>query len=171
MGRIAGPYIDSSNVYHGFLRNPNGQITEWEPPGAGQGPNLIVHVNTINPQGWIVGTYEDVHQRYHAFARRTDGSFIEYEVQGAGTGALQGTTAFDINSERTIIGSFIDDKYVWQGYERAFPNGTITKFDVAGAGKGNGDGTYPPSIDPAGVKIAGFYLDAGYVSHGFLRLP
>src|SRR6266478_3443825 len=37
-GAIAGYYIDSSNVKHGFLRDTNGVITTFDAPGAGTGP-------------------------------------------------------------------------------------------------------------------------------------
>ena len=37
-GLIAGYYIDSSNVSHGFLRSPNGSFTTFDPPGAGTRP-------------------------------------------------------------------------------------------------------------------------------------
>ncbi len=47
-------------------------------------------------------------------------------------------------------------------------DGTITKFDVPGAGTGAGQGTIPEGIDLAGV-IAGNYVDASGVNHGFVR--
>ena len=46
----------------------------------------------------------------------------------------------------------------------------ITTFDAPGAGTGPFQGTFPLSINPAGV-IAGTYIDSGFVAHGFLRTP
>src|SRR4029453_9026399 len=37
-GEIAGHYIDSGGVGHGFLRDENGAITTFDAPGAGTGP-------------------------------------------------------------------------------------------------------------------------------------
>jgi len=50
------------------------------------------------------------------------------------------------------------------------PNGKITEFDVPGAGKTYSESEDPLEINPAGV-IAGFFVDARNVYHGFLRLP
>lgn len=48
-------------------------------------------------------------------------------------------------------------------------SGTITKFNVPGAGTGAGQGTEPENINTAG-DTTGQYLDSGGVNHGFLRL-
>jgi hypothetical protein len=45
---------------------------------------------------------------------------------------------------------------------------TLTTFDASGAGSGDYQGTYAWSIDAAGV-IAGYYFDASFVAHGFVR--
>ena len=44
-GLIAGYYIDTNNVSHGFLRSPNGSLTKFDPPGVGTAPGqgTIVH--------------------------------------------------------------------------------------------------------------------------------
>src|SRR5258706_7077166 len=46
--------------------------------------------------------------------------------------------------------------------------GTIVTFDVTGAGKLFGQGTYPQSINERG-DLAGFWVDANEVQHGFIR--
>jgi hypothetical protein len=48
------------------------------------------------------------------------------------------------------------------------PKPTFTTFDAPGAGTGANQGTFPGNINPAGT-IAGYYLDASKVYHGFLR--
>ena len=45
---------------------------------------------------------------------------------------------------------------------------TITTFDAPGAGTGAGQGTTGEAINAAGA-IAGIYIDASNVYHGFLR--
>lgn len=48
--------------------------------------------------------------------------------------------------------------------------GTFTTFDAPGAGTAGGDGTLPFAINPAG-DITGYYIDANFVAHGFVRAP
>jgi len=52
----------------------------------------------------------------------------------------------------------------------ALRTGAITTFDVPGAGTGPGQGTFAGNINPA-EAIAGRYVDASDVAHGFLRAP
>lgn len=46
--------------------------------------------------------------------------------------------------------------------------GTFTTFDAPGAGTGLNQGTFPVAINPAGA-VTGYYYDANFVIHGFLR--
>jgi hypothetical protein len=39
LGVIAGQYEDAQNVYHGFVREPDGKITPFDAPGAGKAAN------------------------------------------------------------------------------------------------------------------------------------
>ena len=54
----------------------------------------------------------------------------------------------------------------------AFPQdddkATIITFDAPGAGTGSGLGTFPLSINSTGA-ITGYYTDANFLDHGFLR--
>jgi hypothetical protein len=49
-------------------------------------------------------------------------------------------------------------------------DGTITTFDVSGAGTGPNQGTIAADINPDGA-IAGYFMDASNVAHGFVRAP
>ena len=53
------------------------------------------------------------------------------------------------------------------GFLRA-RDGSITTYDVPGAGKGFFQGTFDLNVNPAGV-IAGYYVDESNAHHGFLR--
>ncbi len=46
--------------------------------------------------------------------------------------------------------------------------GTFIEFDAPGAGTGFGQGTFPFAINPVGT-IVGYYNDASYIGHGFVR--
>jgi hypothetical protein len=92
-------------------------------------------------------------------------TFITIDVPGA-TG---GTVAQSINSGGAITGYSVDASGVSHGFLRS-AGGTITSFDVPGAGTASGQGTAGTSINTTG-SITGYYVDAGGVHHGFLRAP
>jgi hypothetical protein len=165
-----GLYIDASNVYHGFLRARNGTISTFDAPGAGTGSGQGTYAVSINSAGAITGADLDAGNVWHAFLRAPSGSITTFDVPGAGTGAFQGTqpaVTSGINPAGAITGWYIDASNVYHGFLRA-PTGSITTFDVPGAGTGSGQGTLGQSINPAGV-ISGYSVDSANVYHGFLR--
>ena len=168
-GAIAGASLDSSDVYHGFLRAPDGTITTFDVPGAGTGPFQGTLPLGINQAGTIEGDYIDSSDVNHGFVRASDGTITTFDVPGAGTGPFQGTSPQGINAAGAVTGEYVDASDVNHGFVRA-RNGAITTFDVPGAGTGPGQGTIPLSNNPAGA-ITGYYIDASDVTHGFLRTP
>jgi hypothetical protein len=63
----------------------------------------------------------------------------------------------------------MDAYFVCHGFVRA-RSGTITEFDIPGAGTGALQGTFAITNNSEGA-ITGFYVDASGVNHGFLRIP
>jgi hypothetical protein len=61
------------------------------------------------------------------------------------------------------------DFCVSHGYIR-FQDGSITEFDVPGAGTGPRQGTMPEVFNLKGL-VSGPYIDSNNVAHGFLRFP
>ena len=166
-GAIVGLYFD--NVFfseHGFLRDPDGKFTTIDAPNAAQGTVAW----SINPHGTIVGQYTDAGGVSHGFVRTPDGKYATIDAPHAGTNPGQGTIAGDINQRGLIAGEYSDGSSVWHGFVRD-PDGTITSFDGPGASTKPGQGTFPSfasGLNPAGV-LAGNYVDAGGVNHGFVR--
>ncbi len=68
-GTIAGSYIDSSGVFHGFVRAAKGTITGFDASGAQR--TLGWGINTA---GVITGAYEDTSGVYHGFVRAANGT-------------------------------------------------------------------------------------------------
>jgi hypothetical protein len=174
-GTILGEYFDAGNVSHSFLRTPDGTITEFDAPGAGtssyQG-TYPANNSGINSEGASVGEYLDANYVYHGYMRAPDGSFTEFDDPYAG--ADTGTLSLGINHAGEISGVYIDESDAFHGYLLA-PDGTFTEVDVPGAGAGIYEGTNAcwfiacwGSINAAGT-ITGFFVDANYVYHGFLR--
>jgi len=172
-GVIVGMYSNASNVYHGFVRAANGTITTVDAPGAATAGHNGTNVMGINMAGAIAGFYRDASAVYHGFMRAGDGTMTyPIDAPGAGTGTYAGTEPLSINSVGDITGiyvvSYILHAAVYHGFVRT-ADGTITTFDPPGAGTGTGHygGTFPISINTAGV-IAGTYTDASG-GHGFVR--
>jgi hypothetical protein len=158
-GEVGGYYLDSSLVYHGFVRTSKGQITTFGLPG---GPGLAHYVGGINTSGELAGYYFDGNA-YHGFLRTTAGRLTYFEAPRAGKGYSQGTVALGINAAGTITGYYVDSNNTVHGFVRS-SSGTTTDFDVPGASQ-----TLPSAINKAG-EIVGFYLsDSGY--RGFVRTP
>jgi hypothetical protein len=65
-GLIAGEFEDSSNVFHGFLRYPDGSFTTFDAPGAGRAAFLGTQSFDVNVEGASAGIY------FETMARNTD---------------------------------------------------------------------------------------------------
>jgi len=72
-----------------------------------------------------------------------------------------------ISKRGAVTGIALAGLDVSHGYIRA-AHGSITGFDVPGAGGGRYQGTMPAAINDTGV-IAGTYIDNGSREHGFIR--
>lgn len=174
-GAIIGEYADVNNIYHAYVRAPNGAITEFDDPNTGTGQWQGSGTSGINPEGEINGWYIDNNNVFHGFLRWRDGRMTQYDVPGSGTGACQGTDgacyipAFGgINPAGTITGFYVDSNNVFHGFLRTAWGEYVT-FDVRGAGSGAWQGTLPLNINPEGA-VTGWYIDANGVYHGFLRV-
>ena len=174
-GATVGEYLDSSYVFHSFLRDPAGHFTEFDPTGpVGSGVASSGTVG-INPAGEIAGWYFDTTFVFHGYVRAPDGQITEYDVPGSGTLEYQGTNACwyiscfgGISPGGTIAESYADDNNVYHGYVRT-PEGKFIVFDAPGAGKDTWQGTQATAINPEG-QITGYYTDKKGVVHGFVRL-
>ena len=175
-GSTAGIYVDSSFVSHGFLRSPDGKFTTFDAPGAGGFGTTPL---AINLEGAIVGYYTDSNYSFHAFLRSPDGKFTTWigpdACTGNGSEGCFGSGASNINVFGIIAGGFEDDSgnFVHHDFVRS-AEGKLRVFDVPGAGTGSYQGTGCPGCD-SGLNqwgaIAGTYIDANSVQHGFLRSP
>jgi hypothetical protein len=61
-GAITGIYIDSNDVFHGYLRSPAGKIVTVDPKGT-----VFTFPDGINDSGSITGYYIDANDVYHGF--------------------------------------------------------------------------------------------------------
>jgi hypothetical protein len=182
-GVITGGYIDGDHeVFHGYIRTPDGKYTSFDAPQAGPDVSQGTFGYNINDSETISGVYSDSSNVSHIFLRSPDGKFTTFDVPGA-TGI--GTPDFyGLSPRGTIAGSYTNDtfdNFETHGYVRT-PDGTYTTFDDPNAGGhisciGGGRGgrrcttsqvTSPFSINSEG-DVAGNYNDANGEFHGFVR--
>jgi hypothetical protein len=167
-GEIAGSYVDSKNVSHGFVTAPPYHtFTSFDPKGSVN--TLIPVASALNSEGEVTGTYLDANKVFHGFVRAANGTITTYNVKGAGTGSGQGTQASSISDLGTAAANYIDSNGVNHGYARD-RSGAITTFDVMAAGTGPGQGTIPEGINLLG-EITGQWVDSIGANHGFVMSP
>jgi hypothetical protein len=175
-GSATGAFFDSAGTEHAFLRTPDGNITTIDVPGS-----LGTGAASINPQGIIAGTdfvLSGSSFVAQGFTRARDGAFTTFVDPGAsmsGPGP-NGVNAYSINLVGEVTGIYFDASGVQHGFERD-ANGNFTNFDAPGAGTapfnpntGQYQGTRP-STNNAWGEVTGWYIDANYVSHGFVWQP
>lgn len=68
-GETTGTDNDGFDVYHGFIRKPDGAITILDVPGAGTSLNQGAGGVSINSSGTVTGYYIDTDNVVHAFVR------------------------------------------------------------------------------------------------------
>ena len=86
-GAIAGWYVDSYRVIHGFARAPGGAITAFDPPGSAQ-----TYTRSINTGGAIAGFYEDANYAYHGFVRAASGAITTFDPPTPSVPSLRAST-------------------------------------------------------------------------------
>src|SRR5438132_7024220 len=102
---ITGFYLDSGDVFHGYVRARDGTFTTFDAPGAGTGPGQGTLAFSINPARAITGIVRDANIVRHGFVRDPNGAITTFDVPGAGTGPGQGTRPPNINPTGTAPGN------------------------------------------------------------------
>ncbi len=169
-GDIAGIYITTGNVAHGFARTSGGTITPFDVTGAGGGNDQGTFAISIDADNNIAGMYADSSNVYHGFIRSSGGTVTPFNVPAAGTSGHRGTMPTSVNGG-VITGIYVTGSSgttsVYHGFIRQ-TSGTLTyPVDVPGGGSGDKQGTQPLSINASG-DITGTYRDASSVDHGFI---
>jgi len=149
-GTIVGIYQDANHVFHGFLRDRDGAITSFDPPGS-----IATVITGMNEKGKTIGNYAEGYYQ-HGFLRSPDGNYTDFDPPQA----LQ-TFPSGINRRGDITGDYDIDYSTVYAFVRD-RDGKITIFNGPCAGVS----TFPASINDAGV-IGGEYLGCG--AHGFVR--
>jgi uncharacterized membrane protein len=155
-GEVVGEYgdVDPPGHFHGFVRDPNGTITTFDPPGSAS-----TFAFGINDEGAITGYYRGPSGVIHGYVRDPEGNFTTFDPPGS-----IATHAFSINAGGAITGSYNEANLVNHGFVRS-ADGTLISFDPPGS-----ISTRAVSINSTGT-ITGDYVDANQFQHGFVRQP
>jgi hypothetical protein len=170
-GTVAGTYTDSSGVFHGFLRDTNGNVTILDAPGAGMAANEGTELADMNASGTIVGGINvgvvNGIATTHSLIRATDGTYTVFDPPQSGA---HSSFAEGINDSGVVVGEYRDANLVRHGYLRQ-ADGTFVSFDDPNAAQlplsATNLGTTPRHINATGA-VAGVYSDANGVRHAFL---
>jgi len=146
-GVMVGSYIDTSDVYHGFLDNA-GVFTNIDDP------NGITIPYGINDSGEIVGDYVDSSVVTHGFYTLDGVTFTTIDFPGCIS-----TIAAGVNSAGVITGQWTDATSSIHGF--IYSGGVFTQLDFPLA-----TNTTPIGINDS-KEIAGYYVDATGI-HGFI---
>ncbi len=165
-GGITGYYLDSSSVQHGFVRSPNGQITEFDPENS-----LGTDPVAIDSTGTITGFYCDsTTTNIRSFLRTPSGRITVFDAPGAGSDDCSslGTFAAGIEPLWGAEGNYsytdASGVYVSHGFLRN-ARGAFTTFDPPSS-----QATFPSGNNVLGT-ITGSYVGSDGVFHGFVRGP
>jgi probable HAF family extracellular repeat protein len=155
-GQITGSYVDEDAVYHGYLRDRRGRLTNVDLPRA-----VATAPAGINNRGQIVGRYYE-----SAPIRGPDARFRGYLQDGRKLiridvpGALQ-TQAVDINNRGQVVGEYLDTDGTFHGF--LWRKGRFTTIDYPGAA-----GSSLTGINDSG-EIVGAHADSPTAGlHGFV---
>jgi len=129
-----GFFSDANGVFHGFVRDPGGSITTFDPPTS-----LGTFAASISLFGEITGYFFDANNEFHGFLRSRDGAFTVFDVPGASSAPGEGSAPFSVNLFGTVTGEFFDSNSVMHGFAR-FAGGRYVKFDAPGGWHGRGSG-------------------------------
>jgi len=165
-GAIAGQLQDSTGLYHGFIRYPNGSFVTFNPPCDGCGNNQGAGgTANINIEGEAAGFYLDAESNIHSFVRSPGGKITTFDApNGTGTTIVCFETCLNASGETT--GWYSDTKGT-HGFVR-YANGNIETFDGPNSIAAPNMSTIGASINDQG-DITGYYLGADRVYHSYIR--
>jgi hypothetical protein len=114
-GAITGYYLDANNVFHGFVRSPDGTFTSFEAPDADTNPNDFNGTlpNAINDCGAITGNYYDVNNVAHGFVRSPEGEITSFDIPDSVF-----INPIALNQEGVVVGYYINQRNVVRAFLR-----------------------------------------------------
>ena len=168
-GAITGFLYDAGYALHGFVRQPDGEITTVDAPRAATGAFLGTVSGSINTEGTLAGYLVDSNNAYHGFVSTPNGDFVTFDVPLSSQTPGQGTVVYSINATGTTTGQYNDTDGANIGFSRTAA-GSFTTFSAPGAGSSPSQGTRPSANNAQGA-VTGWWIDQNNLNHGFVWTP
>src|SRR5215469_5814368 len=108
-GQVTGYYTDSSNIFHGFLRQGGGKLVTIDPPGT-----ISTVARGSTQDGTVSGYYQDASNNYHGFVRDTAGNYTSFDA----TTSTTITVPLAMNALGQIVGFYVDTVNIPHGFLR-----------------------------------------------------
>ncbi len=100
---VAGFYMDSKSIYHGFLLDTKGKLTTIDVPGASTAAGFGTILLGLNNFGVVSGHFYDGSVTEHGFVRTPDGQFFQVDVPNA-----EATSGGGINDFGVMVGHYVN---------------------------------------------------------------
>ncbi len=178
-GEITGYDEDETGGLHGFIRHKDGTFTTVDVPGATTAEGKGTFPMILSEDGEVAGHHSaGASGMDRGFLRHKSGVIDNLDPPGSITDNLthadaEGyelravTAPLSVNAQGEITGYFDDSTGFVHGFVR-HKDGTFATFEVPGATKGSGLGTFPSSINNAGEVTGFYYTGAIGVPRGFV---
>jgi hypothetical protein len=166
-GVIAGDYITSANVEHGFLYRSGRFTTVDVPHGLYGTPGSGNGIFGLNGAGVMVGPYTPSQPGVFDGYVNSAGHF--YTITGPGAGPGTDTFPGGISDSGAIVGRTLGPALIYHGWLLSGWRFTMLNDPQATTtpAKDEVGGTAPTDINRAGVAV-GRYWDSRHVEHGFM---
>ena len=163
LGAVTGLYQMTDEVFHGFIREPNGNYIEVDDPAAGTAAFQGTWASTINDNDEVAGFYFDSSYGVHGFIRSRQGEFTTVDDPNANNGTYIALEQ-GLNASGAVAGWYNVDAASY-GFVRE-PNG---KF-IAVEPLASSPFTLVGGINSAGAAAGYFGTSTGSTS-GYLQTP
>lgn len=165
-GFIAGTFTINNSPYssEGFLRSPNGKITDLNDP-QGDSPYFGPYSGGVgvNALATVAGYFYDYTNLILSGFLYNNGKFINYNVPGLATGS--NTLIYGVNDFGEFCGYYQEPPdYAFVPFLNSAGR-IITNFNIPGSVE-----TLPFTVNDFG-QAAGSWFDSSGVEHGFVRNP
>jgi hypothetical protein len=160
-GAVTGTYQGMDEVFHGFLREPNGSYVQIDVAEAGTAAFQGTWPASINDKGDVAGFYFDA-SGTHGFVRSQNGTITRFSNPNAANGTYVALEQ-GLNDDGAIVGWYFDANFVAYGYVRE-PDGTFKTVEP----DASSPSTLVGGINRSGAST-GYYADTTGLFYGFLR--